>query len=136
MEPTQPPPSPTDPAALRDEAARALRTGDRARARDLLGQAIRLNPADDQNWLWLSGAVETVDERRRCLERALEINPRNQAARRGLALLAAEDAPSSAPTPPAASSSAKTSPAAPGRFADLRAAEPPPPAAEPLNALG
>ena len=65
------PPSPNDSAGLREEAARALRAGDKQRARDLLAQAIRVNPADYQNWLWLSGAVETDDERRRCLERVL-----------------------------------------------------------------
>src|SRR5690349_14975978 len=86
---TYSPSSPNDPAALLAQAVDALRTGDRAKARDLLGQAIRLNPGDDRLWLWLSGAVETDDERRRCLERALQLNPGNQAARRGLAQLAA-----------------------------------------------
>src|SRR5215470_12061485 len=112
MEPTQPPSSPSDPASLLTQAVDALRAGDKARARDLLGQAIRLNPADDRAWLWLSGAVETDDERRRCLERALQLNPRNEAARRGLAALAAETATLSGT--PASAGSSGPRPAAPG----------------------
>src|SRR5262249_57584564 len=108
------PSSASDPAALRAQAADALRAGDKPRARDLLAQAIRLNPADDQNWLWLSGAVETDDERQRCLERALQLNPNNQAARRGLALLVAGSAaPGSAPMPPTPSTPRPPPPPAP-----------------------
>src|SRR5262245_38328980 len=123
------PSSASDPAALRAQAADALRAGDKPRARDLLAQAIRLNPADDQNWLWLSGAVETDDERRRCLERALLLNPNNQAARRGLALLAAGPAaPASVPASPPLDARSADAPTLPGRLA-TRAAEPTPPPA-------
>src|SRR5438552_1091733 len=85
----------------------ALKAGDNARARELLGQAIRRNPRDERPWLWLSGAVETDPERRQCLERVLMLNPHNAAARNGLAMLAAAaaDAPV-APVAPAAAASA------------------------------
>ncbi len=85
MQPTSPNDDPA--AALLEQAINALKAGDSARARDLLAQAIQQNPTDDRAWLWLSGAVTTDADRRRCLERALALNPRNQAARRGLALL-------------------------------------------------
>lgn len=95
----------------------AVKAGDRLRARELLAQAIQLNPADERMWLWMSGAVETDYDRRRCLERVLQLNPGNQAAQRGLAAmaaatsalapapapapaLAADPAPSAAPMPP------------------------------------
>jgi tetratricopeptide (TPR) repeat protein len=91
-----------DAERLLNEGISALKAGDQARARDLLGQAIRRNPRDERAWLWLSGAVNTDTERRQCLERVLTLNPQNAAARSGLAMLAAAaDAPVAAPTPPA-----------------------------------
>src|SRR5262245_12069750 len=81
-----------DPETLLAQGIAALKAGDRAGARDLLAQVIRLNPSDERAWLWLSGAVETDDERRRCLERVLQINPQNAAAQRGLAALTAANA--------------------------------------------
>ena len=97
----QPPTYNNDPEMLLAQGIAALKAGDRAGARDLLAQAIRLNPTDERSWLWLSGAVETDDERRRCLERVLQINPQHAAARRGLAALAAANAPVAvAPQPP------------------------------------
>jgi len=65
----------------------SLRAGNKSEARRLLLQAVRENPADEQAWLWLSGAVETARERLYCLERVLAINPNNEAARLGKARL-------------------------------------------------
>lgn len=65
----------------------AIKTGDKAEARRLLGRAIQQNPRDEQAWLWMSGAVETAQERLTCLTKVLEINPNNEAAQRGLATL-------------------------------------------------
>ena len=94
-----------DAERLLSEGIVALKAGDNARARELLGQAIRRNPRDDRPWLWLSGAVETDPERRQCLERVLTLNPHNAAARDGLAMLdaAAASAPVAAPPPAVAS---------------------------------
>jgi tetratricopeptide (TPR) repeat protein len=84
------------------EGIAALKVGDNARARDLLGHAIRLNPRDERLWLWLSGALETDAERRQSLERVLTLNPNNAAARNGLAMLAAAANAPVAATPAAA----------------------------------
>jgi tetratricopeptide (TPR) repeat protein len=96
-----------DVERLLNEGISALKSGDKTRARDLLGQAIRRNPRDERAWLWLSGAVQTDTERRQCLERVLTLNPHNAAARSGLAMLAAAaaDAPV-APVAPVAEASA------------------------------
>src|ERR1700752_1773082 len=75
-------------AALRSQGISALRAGDKALARELLAQAIQRNPRDELTWLWMSGAVDTDYDRRRCLERVLLLNPRNEAARQGLESLA------------------------------------------------
>lgn len=72
---------------LRSEGIAALRGGDKLRAKQLLAQALRINPRDAQSWLWLSGAVETPTEQRFCLERLRELCPNHPAALEGLAQL-------------------------------------------------
>jgi tetratricopeptide (TPR) repeat protein len=62
----------------------ALKAGQKQRARDLLTQAVELNERHEQAWLWLSAAVDKLDEREICLENVLTINPDNSRARRGL----------------------------------------------------
>lgn len=49
---------------------------------DEVPQAVRV-----QAWLWLSGLTEDVEERRRCLEAVLRIEPEHAIAKQGLALL-------------------------------------------------
>lgn len=67
----------------------ALKAGQKAKARELLLRVVKQDKRNEAAWLWLSGAVDTDRERRLCLENALAINPDNEAARRGLASLAA-----------------------------------------------
>jgi len=70
-----------------EEAIRLVRAGDAAAARALLVDELKQNPDDDQAWVWMSAAVDSADLRRECLEKALQVNPQNSAARRGLAAL-------------------------------------------------
>jgi tetratricopeptide (TPR) repeat protein len=63
------------------EAARAKRT---AEARELLMQCVQLDEQNEQAWLWLSGVVESLDDRRVCLDNVLALNPANQRAQAGL----------------------------------------------------
>lgn len=65
----------------------ALRAGDKATAREKLMRAVEIDETNEQAWLWLSGAVETDEDRRVCLENVLTINPDNELARKGLAKL-------------------------------------------------
>lgn len=69
---------------LLKEGAAAVKAGQSARARTLLQRVLRQRPSDASAWLWLSGAVETDDERRECLEKVLEIDPDNPHAKKGL----------------------------------------------------
>ena len=71
------------------EAIEALRTGDRARARDLLTRLLKANQQNAQYWVWLSAVVETQKERLYCLQTAIQADPQNAAAKRGLILLGA-----------------------------------------------
>lgn len=72
---------------LTQRGIQALKSGDRKTARELLGEAVKNDTQDLQAWLWLSGAVESDAERKKCLEEVLRIDPKNQSATRGLALL-------------------------------------------------
>jgi hypothetical protein len=78
----------------------ALRGGDNLQARQLLGQAIRQDPGNEQAWLWLSGAMETTQDKLMCLNKVLAINPGNEAALRGLAALQTSPPASPTPAPP------------------------------------
>ena len=81
----------------------ALKAGDRARARSLLGAAVRESPEDTQAWLWLSGAVERDEERIYCLRQVLQLDPGNQVASKGLVQILdrwTRAHPEHAPVPP------------------------------------
>lgn|GEM_PF-5012236 len=66
------------------EGIDAVRAGQCAKAKALLCEVIKQRPNDVNAWLWLSGAVDTDDERRFCLERVLAIEPKNSHALKGL----------------------------------------------------
>jgi len=66
------------------QGQKALKAGDKARARRLLAQALKLNPRNDAAWVILSTVVEEPERVIDCLERALAINPENQIAQRKL----------------------------------------------------
>lgn len=63
----------------------AMKSGDRAAARQLLTAAIKQDAGDIQAWLWLTGALDKDEERIACLQQVLKLDPSNQVAARGLA---------------------------------------------------
>lgn len=60
----------------------AIKAGDKYQARQLLIAAIKQNPRDEEAWFGLYDAVETEDQRTRCLQEILRINPDNVLARK------------------------------------------------------
>jgi len=58
----------------------AAKAGENARARDILVHVVELDQYNEQAWLWLSAVVETVVDKRACLENVLFINPDNAQA--------------------------------------------------------
>lgn len=70
-----------------------LKAGDRNQARALLLDVIDQNPNEVEAWVGLSFCVYTVQERRKCLERALRIDPEHRYARAALTRLEAADQP-------------------------------------------
>jgi hypothetical protein len=73
----------------------AAKAGRKTEARQLLEAVLDTDERNERAWLWLSGVVDSDEERVICLENVLSINPDNQAARKGLAVLRAA---TSAPT--------------------------------------
>lgn len=71
----------------------ALLAGDKAHAHSLLTAAVELDPRSEEAWIWLSGAQSSLGEMAACLQRVLEINPRNQQAQEGLQWIAAQETP-------------------------------------------
>jgi hypothetical protein len=111
----------------------AAKAGRKAEARQLLEAVLDADERNERAWLWLSGAVDSDEERTICLENVLSINPDNQAARRGLAMLRAARAAASAPPIrplPAPGPAAPAGPPSPG------AAESPPTGDVVTNLLG
>jgi hypothetical protein len=67
------------------QAVAAAKAGRKTEARHLLETVLDADERNEQAWLWMSGVVESDEERIICLENVLTINPQNQAARKGLA---------------------------------------------------
>lgn len=83
------------------------KAGRKEEARHCLERVIQADERNEQAWLWLSGMLESGEERRICLENVLAINPASAAAQRGLRLLGEQ------PPGPAAPPSTKTGDACP-----------------------
>ena len=66
------------------QGALAVTQGRREEAQRLLLQIIERDEQNEQAWLWLSGAVDDPADQQVALENVLAINPRNQAALRGI----------------------------------------------------
>lgn len=60
-----------------------------AQARDIITKLLRVDQQNPDYWVWLSAAMETQKERLYCLQTAFEMDPTNNAARRGLVLMGA-----------------------------------------------
>jgi hypothetical protein len=87
------------------QAIAAAKEGHSEEARRLLETVLDADERNEQAWLWLSGVVDSDEERAICLENVLAINPGNVPASQGLAALRAEGggrgaARSASPPPP------------------------------------
>jgi hypothetical protein len=60
---------------------KAVNSGDKKLARQLLGDAIRDFPNDERSWGWFYNVAENDTERLECVKRVLRINPNNTRAK-------------------------------------------------------
>jgi hypothetical protein len=69
----------------------AIKVGDVEQARAWLRLAIADNPENDRAWQWLSVVAESAEEQRRCLYRALSINPNSETVQEALRQMEGQD---------------------------------------------
>jgi len=67
-----------------EEGIQAARADDKQKARTLFETVLRYDENNELAWIWMASVVETRRERRVCLEKVLQINPRNERARTAL----------------------------------------------------
>jgi tetratricopeptide (TPR) repeat protein len=82
---------------LRQQGIAAAKAGQREQARQLLQQAIRLEPRNEAAWLWIASVARDQRERVFCLRKLLEINPNNDQALKALRQIETGESP---PPPP------------------------------------
>jgi tetratricopeptide (TPR) repeat protein len=87
----------TQVTQLLKQGIAAAKAGQKKEARQALIQVTELDERNEQAWLWLSGVVKSLEDRRICLQNVLDINPDNAHAQTGLRWLDQH-----APPPPAA----------------------------------
>lgn len=78
---------PTETTLLLQKGIAAARSGRSSEARQMLQQVVESEPGNEMAWLWLSGLMTTIQQKRACLERVLQANPENVYARAGLTRL-------------------------------------------------
>ena len=75
------------------QAIEIIRQGNLKEGAKILSQILKTNPEDESAWLWMSACVSDQDKKIYCLEKVVQLNPSNQAARKGLAALGVDAAP-------------------------------------------
>jgi hypothetical protein len=95
----------------------ACKAGRNAEARKLLTQVLEQDERNEKAWLWLTGVVDTDEERTTCLENVLAINPNNEVAQRGMKALRKSSPELDSTSVAEASRSAKSESRAKGRLA-------------------
>ena len=63
------------------KAIQTARAGRKAEARDLLILIVKVDPQNEMAWVWLSGLVDSLEDRIIACENVLTINPANQKVR-------------------------------------------------------
>lgn len=72
---------------LMREAIAAAKSGNKQWARECLSRILRVDPRNEEAWLWMSAILETPAEKKYCLEKVLAVNPNNVQAQAGLRYL-------------------------------------------------
>lgn len=82
---------------LLKQAKEAISRGRKKQARGPLLKILEQEPRNEMAWLYLCSTSSTPQERRLCLQRVLQINPKNETAREALENLEGQEGKDSAP---------------------------------------
>jgi len=82
---------PSQNTSLLDQAVTQIQSGDLQTGRRLLARLLQQEPHNVDAWLWLSTAVDDLDQRVECLRRVLAISPDNKLAWQRLATLTSQN---------------------------------------------
>ena len=77
----------SDTNTLLQQGIALAKAGRHEEARELLLQVIDQDERNETAWLWISGVVDTDDDKAIALENVLTLNPNNEWAKRGLQLM-------------------------------------------------
>jgi hypothetical protein len=80
------------------QAISLIKAGEKQQAGQLLAELLKTDPENERAWLWMSQVVQNNQQRRRCLQKVLQLNPANKTAHKALANL---DRKTKAPKPAA-----------------------------------
>jgi len=69
------------------QAIAAIKAGDKETGKRLLTEILKADRHNENAWLWMTQVVSSDSERLKCLQNVLRINPNNESAKRGLAVL-------------------------------------------------
>lgn len=72
------------------QAIDLIKAGNKQSALPVLKQIVQSDPQNETAWLWLYSCVESIDQKRYCLEKAISINPNNLNARKALEKVVAQ----------------------------------------------
>lgn len=125
-------------AQLRQQGIAAAKAGQKAQARDLLRQSLRLDPRSESAWIWLMSVAADARERLLYLHKLIELNPENEVALKTLQSLnmtreqlAAQLTATNAPSSPATTSTNITPTSSPTQTIAPTAPATPTPAPQP-----
>ena len=112
------------------QAFELLRAGQKGQAQAILAPLVRQEPGNARAWYGLAACVDSVEKRKFCLEKALQIDPNNASAQREMAKLATAGPPQAQPpvkTIPPAPRPGAAKPYSPGSLSQpaVEAAGPP-----------
>lgn len=76
-----------------NQAITVIKAGDKQTGRQLLIEILKSEPHNENAWLWMTQVVSKKDEKIKCLEQVLKINPDNEIAQKGIARLRPIESP-------------------------------------------
>lgn len=73
-----------------NQAIQHIKSGNKQSALPLLKEIVQSDPRNESAWLWLYACLDSHEQKKYCLQKAIEINPNNQNAKKALEKLLAQ----------------------------------------------